>query len=340
MTGSFSGIISASIQWTKTLLFKPFNAKKWISMLFIALFAFQIQGGCNLNLNLKDAGGRFNMSRQQLREQFNNIKANIEYRLSWGDPKQRQTTIILLALIAALIIALVLITQWFYAVFSFAYIDAIVSNEYKFGELFRRNKALGASYFLWNVGITSVLIIFGYALWTLGYRTFYRFSSGVAALVFLGIFLAVVGGFFAILINDYALIVMFKKKVSIIKALPIAANALSSDVIAFVKYIFLKFILSIVAGIIGGILSAVAALTLTMPIIIIVGVFALLFKMAPATLRLVLAGVSVAFSIPVLMVFIILVKSVLLPFSIFLKTFNIKFIARLNKEYDLFSLRA
>ena len=51
MRGGFTEIISASVEWTKTVLFRPFSIKKWLLLYFIALLAFQLQGGFNLKMN-------------------------------------------------------------------------------------------------------------------------------------------------------------------------------------------------------------------------------------------------------------------------------------------------
>jgi hypothetical protein len=338
MKGAFGEIVSASAEWTGTVLFRPFNFRKWVSLLFIALFAFQVQGGCNMNMNLgKDRGGAARFTAEQLKTKFINIKRNAEYRLSGGAVPGKTVKILLVA-IAALILSLILITQWFYSIFSFAFIDAIVNNEHGFRELFKRNRALGNSYFGWNLIVLCALAVIVMALWSSRYLSLLRSPSGIAPFAVITLTLLIVGGFLAILINDYALVVMFKRKLTIFKAIPVAANILSSHSWDFFRYIFVKAGLYILTAIMGGMITIAAAITMAIPLIAIAGVFALSFKALPAPARPFLIGIGAALGVPLATALLILAKLLILPFSVFLKTFNLKFIARLDEGYDLFSL--
>ena len=47
----FTEIIEASLEWTATVLFRPFKPRKWLILILVALMAGYLSGGCHLNLS-------------------------------------------------------------------------------------------------------------------------------------------------------------------------------------------------------------------------------------------------------------------------------------------------
>ncbi len=337
MKGTFGGIIAASKEWTKTVLFKPFSVKKWIMLFIIALFAMQIQGGCGLNLDLSpDGPGQ--ESTQRLKEELTGIKNNIEQRFRSGRALDARTKT-MLAVAALLTLILILLTVWFYSVFAFVFIDAIASNEYGLKKLFARNKTPGNSFFGLNMAFTAAVAGLAAIMWRTGFFSLLR-SPAYRGYFFLAIMtLALAGAFLAVLINDFALIVMYKKRLPALKALRVSAGLVLAHARDFIRYVFVKIGLHIVTAILGGVAALVTVLGLAVPIAVIIGSFALLYKVSPGPFNIIFMVIGGLVGVPLVVTAILLSKAVLLPFAVFLRTFNIKFVARLNKGYDLFNLK-
>ena len=60
----FGAIIGESAEWTKQVLFKPFDFKKWMALTFIALMAGAMSNVCNFN-----SGGGNNSHYEQKQQQ-------------------------------------------------------------------------------------------------------------------------------------------------------------------------------------------------------------------------------------------------------------------------------
>ncbi|MEE8359434.1 MAG: hypothetical protein V3S04_00745, partial [Candidatus Omnitrophota bacterium] len=94
----------------------------------------------------------------------------------------------------------------------------------------------------------------------------------------------------------------------------------------------------ILTAIIGTIFSFFVVVFLILPAGAAVLLVILFYKIMPGFLKFPFAAISVLLGIPIGALFIFLIQSIFLPFSVFHKTFNIKFIARLDERYDLFRL--
>ncbi len=348
MRGNFSEVITASIEWTKTMLFRPFNFKKWLFLYLIVIFAFQMQSGCSTNLDLRSKKDKM-PAPQIVKAQIENFKAAFTQGVK---QKGFLVTTIMLSLVAILVAALILISQWFYSVFSFVFIDAIVKNDASIKEPFKRNKGLGKSYLGWNIAYLAIFVTVAFILAKSGFDSLSRLgafpfysnmsfgimASTILPYIAIGFSFFMAGGILSLFITDYCLIIMYKESINIFKAIPKAFKLLASDIMAFVKYVIVKIGLYIVTAIIGSIFSLFVAIFLILPAGLIVFLLILLYKIMPGFLKFPFAAMGVLLGIPVGALFLFLIQSIFLPFSVFHKTFNIKFIARIDERYDLFRL--
>jgi hypothetical protein len=346
MKGSFTEIISASAEWTKTVLFKPFSVKKWLFLYIIALLAFQMQGGCGANLDFKSQ--KTGVPPQvKLKAQYQTIKAAFGQTVA---QKGRSLTILILSLIAALVTIFFLLIQWLYSVFSFVFIDSVVNNDVSIRASFERNRPLGNSYYAWNImyivvifGTLAILAKTGFdSLSRLGAFPFYtNMSIGIMAstalpYIAVGVSFFVAGSILALFITDYVLIVMYKKKRNILKAIPQAFKLLFSDFSSFVKYFFIKILLRMATAFAGTILTFLIIIFLLLPVAMTGCTLFLLYKIMPGILRFPFIAITAIIAIPVAAVTVFFIKSIFLPFTIFHRTFNIKFISRIDERYNLF----
>lgn len=366
---NFSDLINASITWTKTILFRPFKFKKWLMLFIIAALALQLQGGCNSNIRLpgsekKSAEQKYLDS--QDKEIAGETKSKVRAVTSHESPVQivknlygksvknfgKTTVYLLVVLLCLVLILLVLLSYWVYSIFSFIYIEAIVNNDTSIKAPFKRNVQLGKSYFIWTIissfisyGSIMILIKLGYnSLLRLGVFesnsqiAFVKIILSVLPFILIGMCLFIASWLLGFFVTNYILIVMYKEKISTLKAFPIAFSLLRDNISTFIIYILIKLGLVIVTSIIGSVVGLLMILTLAIPGILM-GIAGFgLFKILPVFLKPILSAVLIILGIPLFIAFFVLMNMILLPFSVFFKTFNIKFIARLDERYNLFKL--
>ena len=353
MRGNFGEIISASIEWTKTVLFRPVRFKKWIFLYIIASIAFQMQGGCNFNTNLKPRN--LGIKRPAQTEKAGVKNESFYAENSHDDPIKKKTTYMIAffaTLLAILIMGLFLVMEWLYSIFSFVFIESVAGNDASIKKPFLRNRPIGNSYFAWNViytlvflGILAIVVKLGYdSLSVLGvFAKDASVSFGAMAAALLPNIITCVCLFLAswlisLFVSDYALVVMYKERLPILKAMEPSFSLLLSDVGAFIKYLFVKIGLVIAIAIISSVLFFAILLALFVPGAIIVIIAALIYKIIPGFIQPFYVVVMLLVGVPLIVAVLFLVNAVFVPFPVFLKTFNLKFIARLDEKYNLFRL--
>jgi len=355
MKGNFSEILSASATWTRTVLFKPFIFKKWLMFYIIALFAFQMHGGCNINANLP---GKSTAKKIQT-EQFgagDKCKQNAGFKQAMVPVKAffgKYTKISPLVLVSGaigLFLVFFLLLQWLFSVFSFVFIESVVKNDASLKVPFRNSRPLGNSYFGWNIGYTLVAVLIFAILGKLGYDSlvgigvfaiksnppFGLIALTVLPYMLIAIFFVAASSLIGFFISDCVLVIMYREKLSILHAIPKAFRLLSREVAAFVKYFFIKIGLWIVTSIIYSILSFSIILIILIPAgILAIFVYAL-NRSLPVSVQPLFAVTWIALGIFFVFILAFFVNAIFLPFCIFFKTFNLKFISRLDERYNLF----
>jgi len=346
-------------------MFRPFKLKKWFMLLVIGALAFQLQGGCNSNINLpgpqkaQQAKEDSTQEESTLNSETTSNKAPDKpspavqlkaLRNSVTEKVGQVGVIAIVALILLGILFLFLLINWVYSRFYFVYINAIVSNDASIKVPFKSSKGLGTSYFLWNIITSGVfLLLFGLMI-KLGHSALVGLGvfvpdSGVGAgRVFLAVLpfamiafgLMLFGGFLGFFVTDYVVVIMFKKKLSVLKALPLGFTLLKDGVGNFFIYGFIKLGLSIIGSIVAGIIGFLTTITLMVPVLLIGAAGFGIFKILPVFMQPILIILGVVIGGVLLVALSVLMNLILLPLSVFLKTFNIKFIGRLNQEYNLF----
>jgi len=362
---NYTDLINGSMEWTKTILFRPFKLKKWFMLLVIAALAFQLQGGCNSNIDIP--APREAAQEKDLKEDVEDAKSSEVVSDRAGSSKSpfvqissfynrstekigKPAVIAIIIFIVLAIFLLLLLLNWIYSTFYFIYMHAITSNDASIKAPFRENKMLGWSYFLWNT-ITSAIFLSSLALITkLTHFALVRIgallpNSGVGAgkialtvvpFGLIGFLVILCGGLLGFFITDCVCVIMFKKKLSILKAIPLGAAVLRGNILNFFLYGLIKLGLSILGSIIVAFVGFFVGITLIVPLVAVGALGVFLIKIMPGFLKPVLAILGAVFGVLLLMGFSILMNLVFLPLSVFFKTFNIKFIGRLNPEYSLF----
>ena len=353
----FSDIIGQSIGRTREILFRPFNFKKWIILYVIALLAFEMQGGCNLNIPSGGKTPRSGVEESKTRAPAKDAKFPA---LATGRSAERESAFpaeakpvlitVIVSILGIFLFLFVIFIMWIYSVFAFVFIESLANNDASIKKPFARNRPLGNSYFIWNVIVTAVFLcifaVIGLAvLISLGAAGVFDKSGntdfGTIFMILLpyvltGIVVMSLAGLLSFFISNYVLVIMYKERLSIKKAVRLGWALLASDAGAFIKYILVKIALYIITGIMGMALGLAVFLGLLIPGAIIGGILWLIYSALPQAIQTGYIIALLVLGIPLLIALFFLLGAVFLPFSVFIKIFNLKFIARLNKRYDVF----
>ncbi len=134
-----------ALELTKTILFQPFDLKKWFIIGFAAWLA-----------NLGRGGGTFNyqFNRREEVQKVNEAIGQIPHPiLVFG-----------VSLLIFIILALIVLFAWLRARGGFLFVDCIVKNRAAIAEPWREFRKDGNSYFLFSLVVTFVFIIFAATL--------------------------------------------------------------------------------------------------------------------------------------------------------------------------------
>lgn len=317
MQGTFGDIISASWEWTKTILFRPFKLKKWIFICIIALLAAEFSG-CNINFN---------------------YPAERTKTVSPSPPIQKPEWLIPAIIALAIIgLALMILYFWLYSRFSFIFLNSIIKNDASIKAPFRENKSIGNSFFKWNLlFFLSIVIVFLIILFI--FVGSIKISVLFVIPLILILFLLVI---FFIIINvtthDLVLPVMFKDKIGIIKGWQRILERIRIEKLNFTKYLLVKLGLRILANIVSGLFCMAVFFALLIQLGIIGGLLYTVSFTLPNVIRWGYYGLLIFLGIISLIAIIFIINLILLPIPVYFRTYSLKFLARLDEEYDLFRL--
>ncbi len=188
----FQEIIEASIEWTATVLFRPFSPKKWLILVFVALMAGQLAGGgCNSFPSGRDhedktkpaqAAEIYQASISHPASQAINKKPTFSLEESFKSflKKNKNSTLFLAIFVIAIIAIIIglLVLTWLTARFSFIFLEDVIKNNASIKIPFRENKTIANSLFLFNYFSNfSRLDRFTYSPLNLQFNKFRRFSK-------------------------------------------------------------------------------------------------------------------------------------------------------------------
>ncbi|MDD4182470.1 MAG: hypothetical protein PHT53_01410 [Candidatus Omnitrophica bacterium] len=356
----FNEIISASLEWTAAVLFRPFSPKKWLILTFIAFLAGAIAGG-NSNLNLQERDNRTreaSAARQYEQKSFQTAKISSPEQKSISKKEienlfKKSVTgpvifIIILAVIAGIVLFIVL--SWLCSRFYFIFLEDVTKNDASIVVPFKNNRVIGNSFFKFNlifilllICIVALIVFLGFiSLSNIGAFSkdaslgFWKILSAILPAILLFVFVVIVCALIGLIMNDFVTIVMFKDKIKIIPAIKKVFSTLVLNKLNFVLYVLIKIGLAISSSIIYSIASFVAVMSLIFPAAIVASVFYFIFKVIPKNMQSIFMVVVVLAAIPVILFLWYCLVCMYLPFAVFFRTFSIKFFGRLNDRYDLF----
>jgi hypothetical protein len=317
-------IIKESFNRTKSLFF-PIRKKYWLKMGFISIMAGNSQGG-NYNGNgLNDSnksGFPSGMTLQQFIADLN-TKA-LAFLSQYGYIKG-------IAFIVLYFIGLIF--SYLSSMFTFVFIDGIVKKDIVIGKSFSEWKKQGISLFLFRlvVGLVSLFVtlaIFSPVIVAFFQNKLAYFNFWLLIPIILGITVySTIVGIFMFLADDFAVPIMYMKKLSFTKAWAEFRKIASGKK----GEIFLYWLIKIGLGIVAGIGSFVVVLILLIPLIAISLLGVLLYFGLKAIAGMVAAVIIIALlAVILLTVFIYFVTVVLVPVAVFFRIYSIEMVKKLQ----------
>ncbi|HNX80994.1 MAG TPA: hypothetical protein PKL77_02480 [Candidatus Omnitrophota bacterium] len=358
----FSEIITESITWTGTVLFRPFRLKKWIFLALVALFAGQLPGTFNSSNNLSP-------DRKQAHAQTQGIAPAPATSQTTADrpiidvlraSKQEfvkytsDSRFVPLAWGIGLVVAfLVLLMIWISSRFSFIFVDDVVKNDASIRAPFRAYKKAGNSLFGFAL-ITAIIslgisLLFSWGAFTALLKTgvlnqtftwtFVAQATGIIWPWLLAL-LVVLCGIILIhfLVYDFVVPVMYTEKVGVCAGWKKVLSIVGGHVFDTVCYAFLKVVLYIASLIVLMFVGFVAFAGLLFQGFIGAIIAFGIYKISPLVLHLPYKIIFIGVAVPVVIVLACAFICLALPIAVFFRTFSIKFLGRLIPEYTFFTL--
>ena len=354
----FGAIIGESAEWTKQVLFKPFNLKKWLILAFIAIMAGAMSNGCNFN----SGGGGSNDHHYESQQQEQGTCPSGANEAAPGtsacapaantdvpSPGVMGVALTIIAVVATFFIALVLILMWLGSRFSFVFLEDVIKNDASIKAPFGANADAGNSYFRFNIVfmlvflslLGSLIYIFVVSLIKSGLIDVSNPSSEqlmgfllmAIPVLLLGFILFVITGLISLITIDLVLPIMYRERIRTLAAWGKAWALVRKNVGNLIVYILIKVGLGIGAGIAYLLLFIAGFIVVVIPMGLIAFALWLISKTMPAAAIFPYWLVIGLILTPVCIFLLYCLMALNLPFAVFFRTYSLKFLERLDPQY-------
>src|SRR4051812_41046266 len=136
----------AAFEWMKTMLFRPFDVAKWLTIAFAAFISGNLGGSGNVRGLSRLGNGNWNYKATR----------HGDFGADWNF-----TPWIIAAAVGAVIIALIvgIVWMWVSSRGRFIFTDCVVKNRGAIGEPWREYRREGNSYFLFSLAVAAGMIV-------------------------------------------------------------------------------------------------------------------------------------------------------------------------------------
>ena len=361
---NFTEVISASFEWTVTMLLRPFQVKKWIILGFCALLAGALtSGGFNFNIPrfsgdsgqeeayLPSPGGitAFDGDDFVREEEFEEVRQKI--RGAFERARLKSYFPFMFIALGVLGIGLYILLTWVCCRFVFIFLQNVITNGASIKGPWRRNKLQGNSFFLFNlIVMLTGLLSGGLLVWrcivslsVLGVfekgadAGFFAIAGVVIPYALLLILILLAAMFLWFMLIDFAVPVMFKSRVGTREGLAGAFGMLKRHTADILVFMLIKTGLGFGAIIASGIVNLLAVMGLILPLGILAVLAAGGMKALPGGIPdVALIFPAVLIGLPVLAAVNMFLICLQLPFAVFFRALSVNFLGQIEPGYNLF----
>ncbi|MBW2997576.1 hypothetical protein KY349_04515 [Candidatus Woesearchaeota archaeon] len=327
--------VEPGIDDMKNLLF-PFRFKKWLKLGLISLLSANAGsgGGGSPNFNIPSTPLR-NGGTPEPTGNFTNITNEITGKATKGAKESLGALYYLIIPFIILFIVLMLVMSWITSVFSFIFLEALVTGKVQIRKAWRRQKPLGWSFFLFRI-VIGLIILAVMGLFSLPFvvpmvmqgATAYFENFALISLAwmipFLLLFMIVMilFGVFYSLVFHFSLVHMYFTKRGIRQSIKDTFKRINKNKLEVFIFLLARIVINIVTGL-AGILVLLALLVPFLIIAIPIGIMvyaigsAIGWGVISITIAVIVGIALILFLIYVLMV-------ILLPITTFARYFSIR----------------
>jgi hypothetical protein len=317
--------VTPSIDDAKQLLF-PIRFKDWLKLGFISMLGGGTRTRFNPNINF-NTGGR---SGTKVEEVSNEITGSVTSSV-------KESTGPLHYLIASVILvfaALFVILHYITSVFTFVFLEALDTRKIRVIRSFKKNQGLGVSFFLFKMVYGLIVLAFLAIMLSpiiinivrFGFVEYFENFQLSSLLYLIPMFLIMIPiliafGIFFSLVFNFSVTHMYFRKLPIVISMKQTFREMKKKALEVFVFLIAKFVINLATGII----AVIVTILLIIPFLII---------MAPLAFLAYFMGSALAWSIPIIVVLVLLgivavllfvyVFSVIfLPVSVFSRYFSI-----------------
>ncbi len=308
-------LIKPAINNTKNLLF-PIKYKEWLKLGLVSLLSKK-------NSSINSIRGPSNLLDESL---FDILMSNLA------------TVLAATGVLSLFILAF----QWISCIFTFVFVDSIITKKTLIKDYFNKHSKKGTSLFLWNMLLFVCLIVLlvvpsipiiisvlrnvgDLSLSALGISLFfiilYAFYLGLMIMLFM---------FISAIMFNFTVIEMYIKNKMFWPSFIYSLNVVKENFIDVIIYFVMRVLLGFVTGIISLLLIVPLLLILLFICLILVLIGVLLVSLSKVLLiPLIILGIPVGFIL--LLLFIFSIAVILLPFSVFYVNYMYLFYTKARK---------
>ncbi len=370
MQVSFGAIIKDSFQWMITVLFKPFNYRKWIALTFIAIMAGYLS--FNMNFNLPSNKMINNATRTcpsagiilqslglaEAEEAQEVISLEMEQEpiedvaevSEVGGFLDEPADYIVAGVIGVVFIIIMIVFTWLSSRFRFIFIEDIVKNDGSIKLPWSNNVFIGNQLFLFNILYTFAylasigLIIFrGYvSLAVLGVsganadRSFLKLFLSIIPHILILMLIIMAAGLIYFFVNSLVIPIMFKGTGNFKASWREAFRLLKKNVGNCFAFLFINFGLGIGAVIATGLIVVIYMIVVLILAFLLTMLASGILAILPLGINIVVGFIFGLIGLAGLACAYFILNMFLLPIAVFFQTLVLKFIAALDTSYDVF----
>jgi len=251
-----------ALEWTKQVLFRPFDLEKWLVIGFAA-FLSHLAGGSGTGFNFNPASFR-NRGNWDFRTTSHNLYSTSDHVSLW-------LILFVTAAILVIMIAVVLVLLWIGCRGRFIFVDCVVRNRGAIKEPWRELGEVANSFFGFLLVTLLIFVLMAFVagspfiLWLALHHG--DVSFGPAMVLGIGLWIAFVF-IFALawgLISQFMIVTMYRRRCGAVEAFRSTVSLMMSDPVPFILYILFLFVLTILVAMISCVATCVTCCIAAIP---------------------------------------------------------------------------